>query len=362
MKVDLAVGSLDPLEAARVARAAERLGFDGLWVAETDHDPFAAIALAAAATDRIELGTAVAIAFARSPTVLAQTAFDLARLSGGRFRLGLGTQVRGHVERRFGMVWSAPVPRLREWIGAIRAAWATWQDGAPFRYEGEILHLSLMTPLFSPPPLPADALARAGAADGAHAVPISIAGVGAGLARLAGAVAEGFHVHPLHSAAYLDQVILPAIAAGERSAGRPSGSVGRIVPVLVADVDDPAAVERVRRQVAFYAATPTYRPVLELHGAARVGERLSRLAATVRWDEMAGLVDDALLEEIAVLARRDEIATRVAARVAGRAERVALAVPFAVAADGSVADEAWWRAAIATLRGWPRSTVRSQRH
>ncbi|HEX5466060.1 MAG TPA: LLM class flavin-dependent oxidoreductase, partial [Candidatus Limnocylindrales bacterium] len=150
MKIDLVPGTIEPRRAVELAALAEEVGFDGLWAAETDHDPFIALGLAAAATRYLELGTAVAIAFARSPTVIAQTAFDLAALSHGRFQLGLGTQVRGHVERRFGMAWSEPAPRLAEWVGAIRAAWDTWQDGRPFRFSSAHLDLSLMTPFFSP--------------------------------------------------------------------------------------------------------------------------------------------------------------------------------------------------------------------
>ena len=345
MKVDLSRGSLDPRAATEVARAAEALGFDGLWAAETDHDPFTALPLVLAATERLIAGTSVTIAFARSPTVIAQAAFDLAALSGGRFQLGLGTQVRGHVERRFGMAWSEPAPRLAEWIGAIRACWATWQEGAPFRYKSEHFDLSLMTPFFSPPRL------EFAAASGAARIPISVAGVGPGLARLAGRVADGFQVHPLHTPRYLAEVLEPAFATGEqgRDPGLASARVERIVPVFLAPSDDATLREEVRARISFYAATPTYRGVLALHGRERAGEQLSRLAATGRWDEMPALIDDEFLAEVAVVAPRDGLADALAERVRGRADRVMPLWPFEpdVAAGR---ERAWWERTIEVLR------------
>ena len=345
MRVDLNPGSLDPRQASVVARAAEALGFDGLWAAETDHDPFTALPLVFEATRRLTAGTAVAIAFARSPTVIAQTAFDLAALSQGRFQLGLGTQVRGHVERRFGMAWSEPAPRLAEWIGAIRACWATWQDGLPFRYQSEHLDLSLMTPFFSPPPLEFPAPA------GVSRIPISIAGVGPGLARLAGRLADGFQVHPLHTTRYLAEVLEPAFAAGElrRDPDLASRRVERIVPVFLAPSDDPASREEVRARISFYAATPTYRGVLALHGRERTGQQLSRLAATGRWDEMPALIDDEFLAQVAVVASRDGLADALAERVEGRADRVMPLWPSSIG-DATDRERAWWERLIGVLR------------
>ena len=346
MKVDLAPGAIAPGAVAGLAAAAEAVGFDGLWLPETQHDPFVGAALAAAATSRLHLGTSVAIAFARSPTVLAQTAWDLAALSGGRFELGLGTQVRAHVQRRFGMAWSEPAPRLAEWLGAIRAAWATWQDGAPFQWTSEHLDLSLMTPFFSPPPLayttPGDE----------PRIPISVAGVNVGLARLAGRLADGFHVHPFHTARYLAKVLEPALSAGaeRRPAELPRRRAERIVPVFLAPTDRPAIQEAVRRQVAFYASTPSYRAVLATHDRDRVGEQLSRLAATGRWAEMADLVDDELLAQVAVMGPADSLADTLARRLAGHAERVAPLWPVRVEPDGSLADARVWERLIGTLR------------
>jgi probable F420-dependent oxidoreductase len=343
VKVDLAAGSPGPASVARVAGAAEAIGLDAIWLAETEHEPFVLCALALAATHRITVGTGIAVAFARSPIVLAQAAVDLAALSGGRFHLGLGTQVRAHVERRFGMPWSAPAPRLAEWIGAIRAAWATWQDGAPFRMRSEHLDLSLMPPFFSPPPLAFEPR------DGGPRIPISVAGVGPGLARLAGRVADGFQVHPFHTARYLAEVLRPALAQGVAERG-PGAHVELIVPVFLAPTDDPARLEEVRARIAFYASTPSYRPVLALHGRAAVGERLGRLAATGRWAEMPPLIDDELLALVAVVGPADALPDLLAARVAGQADRVLPMLPFEPGPDGELPNAAAWERAMRTLR------------
>lgn len=348
MKVDLAAGSPEPRQAVALAQAAEGLGFDGYWVTEIDRDPFVGLALVAAGTRRIAFGTSVAIAFARSPVVLAATSWGLEELSGGRFELGLGTQVRGHIVRRFGMDWSAPAPRLAEWIGAIRATWQAWQTGGEFRFESEHFDLSLMPDFFRPQALSASTMAGR---EPGYAVPVSMAGVGPPLARLAGRLAEGFHVHPFHTARYLAEVIEPALQAGEatREPGLPP-RVERIVPVFLVPSEDSAAREAVRRQVAFYAATPVYRKVLELHDRGRAGERLSRLAATGRWDEMPPLVDDELLGEVAVIAPRDGLADALAARVHGNADRVMALLPLDLDRHGSPRDAPFWERLIGVLR------------
>ena len=366
MKVDLPAGSPAPAGAGRLAMAAESLDLDGIWLAEAEHEPFVLAALALAATARIEVGTGIAVAFARSPIVLAQAAFDLAALSGGRFHLGLGTQVRAHVERRFGMSWTAPAPRLAEWIAAIRAAWATWQDGAPFRVRSEHLDLSLMPSFFSPPPLGFEPH------PGRPRIPLSLAGVGPGLAHLAGRVADGFQVHPFHTARYLAEVLEPALdrdgagSAGREAEGggaqplagpRPSAlgpragpRIERIVPVLLAPTDDPGTLEQVRARIAFYASTPSYRAVLELHGRGHVGERLGRLAVAGRWDEMAALVDDELLALVAVVGPADALPDALAARVEGHADRVLPILPFEPDSAGALPNARAWERLIGTLR------------
>jgi probable F420-dependent oxidoreductase len=316
-----------------ISRAAEALGFDGLWVAETRHDPFLPLALAADHTSRLELGTAIAVAFARSPTVVAHSAWDLARLSGGRLVLGLGTQVRAHVTRRFGMPWSdRPVSQMRDYVAAVRAVWAAWQSGAPLRVRSEHYPLTLMTPFFSPGPIPNPE------------IPIYLAGVGAGMVRLAGEVADGLIVHPLHSAAYLADVMRPALAAGAARSGRDASGVVVSASVLVAT--DEREREETRRQIGFYASTPTYRAVLEHHGWASVGEELSALARRGAWDEMPRVVSDELLETFAVVASAAGLGDAIARSRGGLVDRVSLYRPFVPGPEA-----AGWSALIGALRG-----------
>ncbi|MGH2429261.1 MAG: TIGR03617 family F420-dependent LLM class oxidoreductase [Candidatus Limnocylindria bacterium] len=325
MRLDAAVAfDTDLADMPELARAAERIGFGAIWTAETSHDPFLPIALGAEHTNRLRFGTAVAIAFARSPTVVAHTAWDLARLSGGRFILGLGTQVRPHVERRFGMPWSGrPVAQLREYVGALRAVWRSWQDGEPLSFRGEHYRLTLMTPFFAPAPIQNPA------------IPIHLAGVGAPLARLAGEVADGFAVHPLHSPSYLDEVIRPAVAAGAAAAGRETASVALSGSLIVA-LDD-GEIAAARRQVAFYASTPSYRRVLAHHGWESVGLELSELARHARWEEMGSRITDDMLDAFAIVGSWEDLAGRLRDRYAERLDRVALYRSFVP----GVEDDRW---------------------
>lgn len=305
-------------EIPEIARAAERLGFDGLWTSETDHDAFLGAAVAAEHSTRLVIGTSIALAFTRSPTALAYTAWDLGQLSGGRFVLGLGTQVRGHIVRRFGMPWDPPAPKLRDVIGAIRAVWASWSQGSPLDYRGRYITLSLMTPFFTPPG-PAPALR------------IEIAGVGARMCRLAGEVADGFHPHPFHTRRYLREVVLPQVAAGLARSGRSRRDLSISASVFVA-TGTAAAVEaglrEIRRHLSFYASTPAYRPVLDLHGWTGIGEALSRRAARGQWQEMPGLVTQEMLDAAALWGPPDEVAARLAAEYGGLVDRVRLYDPF----------------------------------
>ncbi len=265
-----------------IARAAEALGFDALWSTETMHDPFLPGALISEHTQTLHFGTAVAIAFARSPATLAYTAWDLAQASRGRFILGLGTQVKAHMERRFGMPWpESVVGKLREQLNAIRSFWQTWQTGEKLNFRGEHYKLTLMSPFFNPGPIQHPE------------IPIYIAGVNTGLARLAGEAADGFLVHPFHTPRYLNEVLLPAIQQGAEKAGR-SRSAIKISTTAFA-VTSPEEDLFVRSQVAFYASTPSYRPVMALHGWEEIAERLSGHAARGEWGEMPGLVSDEML-------------------------------------------------------------------
>jgi probable F420-dependent oxidoreductase len=333
MELDASIGFDTGLhEVGALAARAEALGFGAIWTAETRHDPFLPLAVAAEHTHRIHLGTAIAVAFARSPTVVAQTAWDLARRTDGRFILGLGTQVRAHVERRFGMPWSGhPVAQLRDYISALRAIWHAWQTGEPIRHQGPYYRITLMSPFFSPGPM-------------AHAdIGVFIAGVGEAMCSLAGEVADGLIVHPLHSTRYLAEVVRPAVARGAERASRDPGRVGLSGSVLVGFGD--AGRESVREQIAFYASTPTYRPVLELHGWADVGAALSQKARHGRWTEMPPLVTDHMVETFGlVVSSWDELGPALHARCDGLLDRVSLYRPF-----GDPADDAGWRALLAGI-------------
>jgi len=333
MKIDtnVAVSSLRDVPA--LAQAAEAMGFDGIWSSETSHDPFLISALIAENTRQVALGTAIAVAFPRSPGTLAYLAWDLAALSNGRFILGLGTQVKAHNERRFGVKWEAPVAKLREVILAMSALWDTWQHGTRLNFRGEFFKLTLMSPFFNPGPI------------GHPDIPIYVAGVNRGLCRLAGELCDGFHVHPFHSVRYLKEVIVPAIEEGLRISGRPRSELELVSSVFVVPGDtEPeraAAGQQVRRQIAFYASTPSYAPVMELHGWGETREQLSRLAARGGWDGMPPLITDAMLDAFAVSGTWAELPDKITERYAGLLDRVMYYLPFV---PGEMDDR--WREAI----------------
>jgi probable F420-dependent oxidoreductase len=291
------------------------MGFDAIWTTETQHGPFLPGPLISEHTKKMHFGTAVAIGFARSPATMAYTAWDLAQASGGRFILGLGTQVKGHIQRRFGMTWpDSVVGKLREQIQAIRAFWNTWQNGDRLNFRGEYYKLSLMTPFFDPGPID-------------HPdIPIYIAGVNTGLARLAGEVADGFHVHPLNSPQYLQEVLLPSIERGAQSVDRTLEDVSISVTAFV--VTSPEEKNFVRMQIAFYASTPSYRRVFATHGWENIAEKLSGFAARKQWGEMGDLIDDEILSAFAVVAEPDDIPVGLMERYRGLADRITLYTPF----------------------------------
>jgi probable F420-dependent oxidoreductase len=339
MKLDASLGSesryLRNVDA--IARAAEALGFAGLWTSETKHDAFLPLAIAANETERIELGTSVAIAFSRSPMEVAQTAWDLQTLSDGRFILGLGTQVKAHVKRRFSMPWDKPVARLREYIGALRAIWGSFQTEGPLSFEGEFYRHTLMTPFFNPGPV------------GYPEIPIYIAGVNTGLATLAGELCDGFQVHPFHSPEYVRRTVKPAIAEGAHKEGRDLGEIELVTSVFVVTGESDEEIgeqrEKTRTQISFYASTPTYRTVLEAHGWEEVGEELGKLARDKEWDEMPKLITDDMLAAFCVEAAPDEVGAALKERYEGLIDRVTLYTPF-------VPDERddFWRATIESVR------------
>lgn len=313
MRVDYYYPPGDPLAAREAAVRAERLGFDGFFTAETSHDPFFPLLVAADASETLDLGTSIAVAFPRSPMVTAMTSWDLARASSGRFILGLGTQVKAHITRRFSTEWFSPGPRLRDYIRALRAIWEAWQNQTPLSYEGEFYRFTLMTPFFDPGPIE-------------HPnIPVAIAGVGPYLSRLAGELCDGFHVHPFHTVAYLDQVVLPAMAEGAESAGRSLDDVVRMSTVFVVTGIDDSEMEQsmaaVKQQIAFYASTPSYRPVLEASGW-DFGPELTAMSKRGRWAEMAEVITDDVVAEIGVVAPVERLGAAIRERYEGRVQRV----------------------------------------
>jgi len=326
MKLDAALPPIHLQSVPEIARAAEAMGFAALWTTETQHDPFLPCALIAEHTQKLNFGTAIAVSFARNPANLAYTAWDLAAQSGGRFILGLGTQVKAHIERRFGMPWPESVTgKLREQIAAIRAFWDCWQNGAKLDFQGEYYKLRLMSPFFNPGPLPSPLGEGAGVRSGGE-VPIYIAGVNTGLAKLAGETCEGFHAHPFNSPRYLREVILPAIEAGTQKAGRKREDIKVSVTAFVATT--PEEENFCRAQISFYASTPSYRPVMALHGWEDVAEKLSAHASRGEWGEMFGLISDDMLREFCLIAPEADLPAALKERYDDLADRLTLYLPF----------------------------------
>jgi probable F420-dependent oxidoreductase len=317
-----------------IARAAEAAGFDALWTSETQHDPFLPCALIAEHTSKLRFGTAIAVSFARSPATLAYTAWDLAAQSNGRFVLGLGTQVKAHIERRFGMPWPESVTgKLREQILAIRALWDAWQNGTKLNFRGEYYKLTLMSPFFNPGPLPFLPSPNRGWDGGEVSIPIYIAGVNTGLAKLAGELCDGFHVHPFNSPGYLREVILPAIVEGALKANRKRQDLAVAVTAFTAT--SPEEEKFARAQISFYASTPSYRPVMEFHGWGALAEKLSAHASRGEWSEMPQLVTDEMLNEFCLRTDQANLAVALQERYNGIADRLALYSPFALGEGGA---------------------------
>jgi len=326
MKFDAALPPVHLKDVPAIAKAAEEIGFDALWTQETQHDPFLPCALIADHTAHLQIGTAVAVSFARSPANLAHTAWDLAAQSGGRFILGLGTQVKAHIERRFGMPWPESVTgKLREQIQVMRAFWDCWQNGTKLNFRGEYYKITLMSPFFN-----------AGAIEYPN-IPVYIAGVNKGLARLAGEICDGFHVHPFHSVRYLKEVIIPAIEEGAAKERRQRDDIAVSVTAFVATT--PEEMNFARAQISFYASTPSYRSVMDLHGWRDIAEKLSAHAARGEWTEMPMLITDEMLSEFCLVGDEGKLSDELKKRYDGIADRLTLYTPF-VPGKG---DE-WWRA------------------
>lgn len=299
---------------AGVARDLEHLGYNGCWTGEINNDPFLPMLLAAEHTSRLELGTSVAVAFARNPMTVATLGWDLQSYARGRFNLGLGTQIRPHIEKRFSMPWSHPVARMREFVAALRAIWSCWRDGTPLRFDGQFYTHTLMTPMFVPEPH-------------THGFPrIFIAAVGEAMTQLCGEIADGIHVHAFTTRRYLHEVTLPALQRGLDRAGRDRAEVQVSAPVFVVtgetEAEMRAAAAATRKQVAFYASTPAYRSVLELHGWGDLQPELRRLSLQGDWDGMGALIDDDILAEFAVVAPLGEVPAALSARADGALDRI----------------------------------------
>lgn len=326
MLVDVGLGRDSSLAGARAAAATfEAAGYNAMWTAETDHDAFLPLATAADHTDRIELGTSIAVALARNPMTLANLAWDLQEFSGGRFLLGLGTQVEPHITRRYSMPWSRPAARMLEMVQAIRAIWDTWLHGTRLDFQGDFYNHTLMTPFFTPP---TDVVAEVG-------VPkIFLAGVGPRMTEVAGEVGDGFICHGFTTERYLREVSLPALERGRARAGKTMDGFEIVGPPFVvtgrteAEID--AATARTRQQLGFYASTPAYRGVLGVHGWEDLGVELHRRTREGEWDSLGELIDDSILETFAVVGPLDTIADRLHERYGDVVTRVRFSTPNTV--------------------------------
>jgi probable F420-dependent oxidoreductase len=317
--------SNDLTQAAGEARRAEEAGYDAVWSAETGHDPFLPLLIAAEHTTTIKMGTAIVVAFGRSPMTLANTGWDLNQFSKGRFYLGLGSQIKPHIEKRYSMPWSHPAPRMKEFISAMRAIWSSWQDRTKLDFRGDFYTHTLMTPFFDPGPNP-------------YGAPkVLLAAVGGGMTKVAGEVADGMLVHGFTTEKYLREVTVPAVEEGLASSGRTRADFELSYPAFVVtgeSAEDLAAAETgTRKQIAFYGSTPAYRSVLELHGWGDLQTELNTLSKRGEWDEMGRLIDDDVLDAFAVRGTPEEVPGLLQSRFGDVVDRISLYMPYAGGAE-----------------------------
>jgi probable F420-dependent oxidoreductase len=320
MRVDGTVMTARPEEMPSAARELEELGYDGVFTAETSHDPFLPITLAALETERIELGTGIAVAFARNPMSTAVVANDLQLYTEGRFILGLGSQIKPHIEKRFSMEWSHPADRMREFILAMRAIWATWNEGAKLDFRGDFYRHTLMTPFFNPGPNP-------------YGTPkVFLAAVGERMTGVAGEAADGILLHGFTTERYVREVTLPALERGWGRAGKQRGDFELSGPMFVVTGTNEEEYEAARRgtkqQIAFYGSTPAYRGVLELHGWGELQGELNRLSKQGDWVQMGELVDDEVLATFAVTGEPEEIPAKLLERYGDIVDRISFYAPY----------------------------------
>ncbi len=316
MRVETSLPNADLRTVGAAATRLENAGYDTITTQENRHDPFLPLAVAAVNTTTVGLATSVAIAFPRSPMVAANVGWDLQKASGGRFELGLGTQVRGHNERRFSVPWSAPAPRLEEYVSAVKSIWNSWATGERLDFQGEHYQFSLMTPNFTPEPLET-------------APPrITVAAVGPGMLRVAGRVADGVRLHPFCTRDYLEAAVLPQLATGLGQRRRDPAALDVYGGGFVCTGPDDAAVAEamdwVRYRIGFYGSTRAYWPVLEQHDLLDLGERLNHLSKNNGWDDMAGLVSDEIVRLFAAVGRHDQLVDAIEERFGGISQAVGL--------------------------------------
>lgn len=320
--------------AITAAKEHETAGYDGFWTAETSHDPFLPLLLAAEHTEHIELGTSIAVGFARSPMTLANTAYDLQAYSG-RFILGLGSQIKPHITKRFSMEWSKPAARMREMILAIRAIWDCWNNDTKLDFRGEFYTHTLMTPFFNPGPNP-------------NGDPkIFLAGVGPLMTEVAGEVADGFICHGFTTERFLREVTIPALEKGRAKAGKTMEGFEIVGPSFVVTGNDQQEIEKAatatRQQISFYGSTPAYRPVLDLHGWGGMQEDLNKLSKQGEWQKMGTLIDDEILNTFAVVGEPEAIAPELHRRYGDVVQRISFYAPYK-------ADPDRWRTVMAALK------------
>jgi len=335
MKIDGGIG-LDLTSAGRQAKEAEEFGYDGVWVPETSRDPFLPLLLAAEHTDRLEIGTSIAVAFARSPMTLANTAYDLTQYSKGRFILGLGSQIKPHITKRFSMEWSKPAARMRELVLAMHAIWDSWMTGEKLDFRGDFYTHTLMTPFFNPGPHE-------------YGDPrVFLAGVGPLMTEVAGEVCDGFFCHGFTTERYLREVTLPALEEGRRKAGKTLEGFEICGPsfVVTGTTEQELAAAKVgtRQQIAFYGSTPAYRPVLELHGWGDLQTELNLLSKDGRWEDMGTLIDDEILQTFAVVGEPEQIGPELQRRYGDVISRISFYAPYAT-------DRERWRRVLADIKG-----------
>jgi len=320
VKLDVGMLTHDLKSLPEYARKVEALGYDCLWSSETQHDPYLPVAVAATVTSRIKLGTNIATVFSRSPMITAHIAWDLQKASGGRFTLGLGTQVKAHNERRFSVKFESPGPKMAEAIRAIRAIWDCWQNGVKLNFKGQFYTFDVMTPFFNPGPIEHPK------------IPIFIAAVNPYMCGVAGELCEGMHVHPFNSPKYLREVVHPAVEAGLKKSGRARKEFTFATAsfVIVGDNEKERAeqAQMVRQQIAFYGSTRTYQPVLECHGWGALTAQLHRKSVEGDWKGMADLITDEMLDAYAVTATYDQLHAKVLERYDGLLDRTALYQPY----------------------------------